>query len=311
MPNYENVDSEQVELAKQFKDFAVNADSLIPIRDMIGQITGLSEDVPGNVSRRSVTYKTRDGHELTSLIYQNTDNASPSPLLFAIHGGGLLMGSPKDNDLRHLRLCSDLGCTIFSAAYRFAPENPFPTPLNDVRDGLSYALKNAGSLNIETSRVALSGDSAGGCLAAGLSQILRDSEMSALTCLFLVYPMLDATTGMETDVRSHMGQHVWTRASNTFGWESYLKGQPKKAPASPSHLEDFRGLPPSYLFVGELDLFFAETITYAQNLLGAGVDARVYTYPKSIHGFIGAVDAAQSRLFNEHYYHAVKKGLEL
>ena len=46
MANYENVDSEQIELAKQFKDFTVNADSLKPIRDMIGQMTRLSEDVP-------------------------------------------------------------------------------------------------------------------------------------------------------------------------------------------------------------------------------------------------------------------------
>lgn len=311
MSSYENVDSEQVELAKQFKDFTVNAETLIPIRDMIGQMSRLSEDVPGNVSRRSVTYKTRDGHELTSWIYLNTDQTSASPLLYAIHGGGLLMGTPMDNDLRHLRLCSELGCTIFSAAYRLAPENPFPTPLNDVWDGLNYALKNAESLNIETSRVALSGDSAGGCLAAGLSQMLRDNEASTLKCLLLVYPMLDATTGMETNIPSHMGQHVWTRASNTYGWESYLKGQHKKAPASPSHLEDFKRLPPSYLFVGELDLFFVETITYAQNLLGAGIDARVYTYPKSIHGFVAAADAAQSRLFYEHYYQAVKEGLEL
>lgn len=311
MSNYGNVDPEQVELAKQFKDFIVNEKSLKPIRNMIGQITRLSEDVPANVSRRSVVYKTRDGHELTSWVYQNTNKASPSPLLLSIHGGGLLMGTAMDNDLRHLRLCSELGCTIFSAAYRFAPENPFPVPLNDVWDGLAHVREKAENYNIDTSRIALSGDSAGGCLAAGLSQMLRESEARAIKCLFLVYPMLDASTGMEKDVRSHMGQHVWTRASNTFGWEAYLKGQTKKAPASPAHLGDFKGLPPSYLFVGELDLFFDETMAYAENLLGAGVDAKVYTYPKSIHGFVSTKDSAASRLFSEQYYQAVKEGLEL
>ena len=219
------------------------------------------------------------------------------------------MGSPKDNDQRHLRLCSELGCTIFSASYRFAPEKPFPMPLNDIRVGLNYVLDNADNLNIDTSRVALSGDSAGGCLAAGLSQLLRDQNESVLNCVLLVYPMLDASTGMERDVPSHMGQHVWTRASNTFGWESYLNGQPKKAPASPAHLEDFKGLPPSYLFVGELDLFFAETVTYAQNLLSADVDAKLYTYPKSIHGFLASSEAKQSKLFCENYKQAVKNGL--
>ena len=264
-----------------------------------------------NVSRRSVVYKTRDGHELEAWVYQNKTQTSPSPLLFAIHGGGLLMGSAMDNDIRHLSLCAELGCTVFSTGYRFVPENPYPLPLNDVEDGLSYALENAKSLNIDPSRVALSGDSAGGGLAAGLSQRLRDSDGAALKCLLLVYPMLDATTGMETKIPSQLGQHVWTRASNTFGWESYLKGHDKRAPASPAHLKNFEGLPPCYLFVGEIDLFFAETISYTQNLLHAGVDAKLKTYPKSIHGFISAADAAQTHLFNEHYYQAVKEGLKL
>lgn len=309
MPHYENVDPEQVELAKQFEKFTVNAETLAPIRDMIGQVARLSEAIPNNVERYSITYKARDGHELTGWVYSNTEKSDPSPLLFAIHGGGLLMGSPKDNDQRHLRLCSELGFTIFSAAYRFAPEHPFPTPLNDIEDGLSYVLKNAQSLNIDTSRVALSGDSAGGCLAAGLSQLLRDQNRTVVKHLFLVYPMLDATTGIETKVPHQFGQHVWTRASNKFGWESYLQGQPKKAPASPAHLTDFKGLPPCTLFAGELDLFYFETIAYAQDLLEAGVDAVLFTYPKSIHGFISTQEGTQTRLFNEHYFQALKDGL--
>ncbi len=309
MSNFANVDPEQVELAKRFEKFTVNAESLESIRGMIAQVTQLSGDVPENVNRLSVTYETRDGHELTAWVYQNVDQDVPSPLLFAIHGGGLLMGSPKDNDLRHLHLCSELGCTVVSAAYRFAPEHPYPTPLNDVEDGLNYVLQNAETLNVDTSRVAFSGDSAGGCLAAGLSQMLRNGNSDLVKHLFLVYPMLDATTGMETNVTSQLGQHVWTRSSNKFGWESYLQGQSKTAPASPAHITDLKGLPPSTLFCGELDLFFFETITYAQKLLDAGVDAKLYTYPKTVHGFNSATEAAQTHLFNAHYYQAVKDGL--
>ncbi len=309
MSNFENVDPEQVELAKRFKDFAINSESLGPIRGLFGRMAQLSENVPKNVNRRSVIYKSRDGHELTAWLYQRTDQSAPSPLLFSIHGGGLLMGSPKDNDLRHLRLCSQLGCTVLSAAYRFAPEHPYPTPLNDVEDGLNYVLKNAEALNIDKSRIALSGDSAGGCLAAGLSQILRDRTEVSVKGLLLIYPMLDATTAMETTVPAKFGQHVWTRGSNKFGWESYLQGQVKNAPASPAHLENFKGLPPCTLFCGELDLFFFETITYAENLLKAGVDAKLYTYPKSIHAFTFAAEAAQTRLFDAHYDEAVKDTL--
>ena len=131
--------------------------------------------------------------------------------LVHIHGGGLVMGLPESNDSRHLNLCSKLGITILAISYRKAPEYPYPTPLNDCKDGFDWFHANAESLKVNVNRIALSGDSAGGCLAAALSQLKLNDKTNKIAHLLLLYPMLDASTGTEANKKDPLlGEFIWT-----------------------------------------------------------------------------------------------------
>ena len=95
----------------------------------------------------------------------------PVPGLLWIHGGGMVMGNAAEED-RTCRLFADeLGIVVVAVDYRVAPENPFPIPLHDCYDALAWF---TGQPEVDPSRLAVGGASAGGGLAASLALLARD-----------------------------------------------------------------------------------------------------------------------------------------
>jgi len=82
---------------------------------------------------------------------------------------------------------------------------------------------------------------------------------------------------------------VWTRAANLFGWQSYLGnlfgGNNIPIYAAPARATDLSGLPPTYLPVGDLDLFLDENLAYAQKLAHGGTPMHFHIFPGAYHGF--------------------------
>ncbi len=232
--------------------------------------------------------------------------------LVHIHGGGLVMGLPESNDSRHLNLCSKLGITILAISYRKAPEYPYPTPLNDCKDGFDWFHANAESLKVNVNRIALSGDSAGGCLAAALSQLKLNDKTNKIAHLLLLYPMLDASTGTEANKKDPLlGEFIWTSEMNQFGWSAYLNGQPHTSPAVPASLKSYTGLPSCWIGVGTLDLFLDENIKYARKLIKAGVRTEFDIYPAAIHGFPMIEEAQSTKDFIHDFSNSLIKALKL
>lgn len=199
-----------------------------------------------------------------------------SGALVWIHGGGLILGKPEQDDLMVSELARDLNVKVFSLAYRVAPKHPFPTPLNDCIAGYQWLLDNAEGLGVDSSNIVISGASAGGCLAASLALTLRDSGKSPKANAFL-YPMLDDRTAanLELDGTSL----IWTNKSNRWAWTQYLGYEAgTKEPVKysvPGRAEDLTGLAPTWIGVGDVDLFYAEDVVFANRLLLAGVETQL------------------------------------
>ena len=283
-------------------------------RDVVKSLSVLQQQVPNNVTRNKIIIKLRDGSQSKAILYKNNDpnHANTSAGLVHIHGGGLVMGLPESNDSRHLNLCSKLGITILAISYRKAPEYPYPTPLNDCKDGFDWFHANAESLKVNVNRIALSGDSAGGCLAAALSQLKLNDKTNKIAHLLLLYPMLDASTGTEANKKDPLlGEFIWTAEMNQFGWSAYLNGQPHTSPAVPASLKSYTGLPSCWIGVGTLDLFLDENIEYARKLIKAGVKTEFDIYPAAIHGF-PKIEQAQSTIdFIHDFSNSLIKALKL
>lgn len=271
-------------------------------------------EMPAGVTVGDVHVPGVDGDpDVMVRLYRPAELAAGAPALYWIHGGGMVLGSVDMNDADCAARADEFGCLVASVEYRLAPEHPFPAPMNDCYAGLSWLASNAGDLGIDADRIAIGGASAGGGLAAGLALMARDLGGPSISYQLLVYPMLDhrnatASSHVIADTR------VWNREANLAGWAAYLGEADDVSPyASPSIAADLAGLPPTYINVGEFDMFLDEDVAYALALNRAGVEVELHVYPGAFHGSNGFVaespvsqrwtadeNAALARVLNGH-----------
>lgn len=244
------------------------------------------------------------------IVFTPTQMPSPRPALLDIHGGGMVLGSADMNNATNAMLAAELGCSVFSVDYRLAPEHPHPAPVEDCYAALKWIHLNAEDLGINRDKIAVTGMSAGGGLAAALALLARDRGEVKLIFQHLLAPMLDDRTCVR-EPGPYVGEYVWTRESNYFGWKSLLgcdPGSPGVSPyASPARAEDLSGLPPAFISVGALDLFVEENIEYARRLIQAGVPTELHIYPGAYHGFNMAPKARITQAANRDALEALRR----
>ena len=211
-----------------------------------------------------------------------------------IHGGGLILGKPEQDDFMISELARDLKIRVFALGYRVAPKHPFPTPLNDCITGYQWLLDNAAEFNLDVDNIVLAGASAGGCLAAALSLSLRDSSKSPKATA-LLYPMLDDRTAAKRELDGT--SLIWTNTSNNWAWTQYLGYQAgSQEPVKysvPGRAEDLTGLPPTWIGVGDVDLFYKEDVVFANRLLLAGVETQLKIFKGYPHATETMVPSAE------------------
>jgi acetyl esterase/lipase len=242
-------------------------------------------DVPGvGVDTR---YAERpDGGRIRLLLHEPTDRARPSGALVWIHGGGLVLGVPEQSAEICGRFARELGILVVNVDYRLAPDDPFPAGLDDCVGALRWVHEHADELGVDPARVAVGGDSAGGGLTAAVCQRALDEGGAPIAFQALVYPMLDDRTVLRAD-HAGRGHFVWTPASNAFGWTAYAGHRPRvdddRPYLAPARRVDLSGLPPAWIGVGDLDLFYEEDVDYAQRLEAAGVPCELHVVPGMFH----------------------------
>lgn len=229
------------------------------------------------------------------LVYRPKAISGPLPCIYHVHGGGYVLGKAANQEPVHRALCAGLGCAIVTVEYRLAPETPFPGPIEDCYAGLAWTFAKAGELGLDTNRIGVMGESAGGGLAAALALLARDRGEYALAFQHLIYPMLDDRTCEHADPHPHAGEFIWHAHNNRFGWSSLLGHEPGRknvSPyAAPARAEDLSRLPPTFISTGALDLFLEEDLEYARRLMRAGVPTELHVYPGAFHAFDMAPDA--------------------
>jgi len=222
------------------------------------------------------------GGDLSLRLYRPNDAASPGPGLIYIHGGGMIMGDLDSQDENMREAATALGIPIASIDYRKAPEHPYPAAPEDCYAGVCWVFEHATDLGMDISNIGLMGASAGGGLALAVALMLRDRDGPALKYLLPIYPMID---DRHATASSHevVDIGIWDRAGSIEAWRWYLGGAEADAYAAPARAEDLSGLPPSYIDVGDLDLFRDEDITLAQRLSAAGVPVEFHLWTGAYH----------------------------
>lgn len=293
------VDKQLVDFFDRFPRFTLNDYTVEAIRALDAAMIKTAETLPKAVMREEMWLPnyTETG-TVRALLYRPVGTTEQRGAYLHIHGGGMVLGKPEQSDIANIELCETLGIVILSVDYRLAPKNPFPAALHDCYAALAYLHENAKVLDVDTKRIAIGGESAGGGLAASLAIFARDKKQYAISHLHLIYPMLDNQTGKNgIPDNSDIGEFYWTRENNQYGWNAYLTGADPAEAYVPMATSDLSNLPPTWIGVGDLDLFLPENLAFAEKLKLAGVDAEIETYSGAPHAFNIVRDTDVSKLY--------------
>jgi len=265
----------------------------------------LMKIIPVPKAGPGVTIEERQLKQASVRIYRPEGDGNGAGLLW-IHGGGLIIGHAAQDDRTCGALVRDLGLTVVSVEYRLAPSHQYPAAIDDCFEAWQWLQQSAPELGIDPARIAVSGQSAGGGLAAALALRVHDAGGIQPAAQILFCPMIDDRTALrsELDTNDYL---MWNARNNRQAWSWYL-GQPAGSPEVPAYAaaarrDDLAGLPPAWISTGDIELFCDEDRRYAERLLAAGVPCQLHVVPGAPHGFeVIAADANLTReLFQSAY----------
>jgi acetyl esterase len=237
----------------------------------------------------AVTYQLSipsDYGPIPARFYRAAKDKRPCPLLVYFHGGGFMLGSLALYDTACRRLAVAGNCAVLSVDYRLAPETQFPGAVLDAYAATRWASVSAALLNIDPAKIAVGGDSAGGNLAAVVSQMALDSKEFALALQVLIYPMTDQSRDYPSYERNASG-YMLTAAALRWFMDNYIPdADDRKTPlASPMLRPSLKGLPPALVISAEFDPLVDENEAYARRLTEAGVPCDYVCFAGMIHPF--------------------------
>jgi acetyl esterase len=209
------------------------------------------------------------------------------PVLVYFHGGGFVIGDLDTHDVLCRELANGAGCAVVAVDYRMAPEYRFPYAVDDCLAAAYWVNKNAQTLGIDATQLAVGGDSAGGNLAAVVSLLARDAGDLPIVFQLLIYPGTD----MRCVAPSHKTNgHGYLLTSDTIAYfmGHYLgtAGDELDTRASPLLHRDLTRLPPALVLTAGYDPLRDEGLEYAQRLSEAGNRVTEICFERQIHGFI-------------------------
>jgi len=226
------------------------------------------------------------------------DAGATVPGVLQIHGGGFIIGSVEAEHAGAVLTAAELGAVLVSVDYRLAPEHPYPAGLHDCYAALTFLHAEAAALGVDPDRIAVTGASAGGGLAAATALLARDRGGPPVCFQMLHIPELDDR--LETpSMQKFVDSPLWNRPLAVKSWEFYLGDLAGKDDvpvyAAPARATDLSGLPPAYVSTAENDPLRDEGIEYALAMLRAGVSVELHQFPGTFHGSALVTRAAVSR----------------
>jgi acetyl esterase len=212
-----------------------------------------------------------------------------TPVIVYFHGGGWVLGDATTHDRLTRELAAGTGATVVFVEYGRAPEHRYPVAIEQAYAATRYVSDHPDEFDVDSTRLCVAGDSAGGNMAAVVSLLAKERSGPRIDGQLLFYPVTNAN--FETASYKQFADGPWlTRPAMEWFWDEYLPDQSKrKEPnASPllASLEQLAGLPRALVITAENDVLRDEGEAYGRKLMEAGVEVVVTRYNGAIHDFM-------------------------
>ena len=239
---------------------------------------------PKRAEKQVCSYPLRAGQTGTYYAFTPKETKPRYPAILYYHGGGFMFPVQKAMMQNSEILAAECGAKVFLPDYRYAPNVSCGEVMADCCDMLQYVFEHAEELQVDTRRVMLYGDSAGGCLAACTSIWNRDHGHSPLRGQMLISPVCDCDSEKYPSINEYP-YAVWSRKANASMWKLYFhKGVDRIEDVVPMK-NDCHDLPQAYVEPQEMDVLRDEAIAYANKLKRSGVAVECNLIGGSFHGF--------------------------
>ena len=202
------------------------------------------------------------------------------PCLVYFHGGGFVFKAARYH-YRNAAAYARTGCRVLLVDYRLAPKYAYPVPNEDCFAAYAWAAEHAAELAIDPARLAVGGDSAGGCLAADVIFRAHRAGLPAPRFFMLVYPVLDRRMQTQS-MQAFSDTPMWNARLNKKMWQYYLADGQYRSPAEEG---DFSFFPPTYLETAEYDCLHDEGVAFAEKLREQHVPVTVRETSGTMHGY--------------------------
>lgn len=202
------------------------------------------------------------------------------------HGGGFFFEGAGYHYHNAKQYILGTPCKVIFVQYRLAPKNPFPVPTEDCYNALLWTYENAGRLGIRREKIAVGGDSAGGCIAAAVTQMLRDRKTGIpIRFQLLIYPFVDMSLSSESN-RKYTDTPMWNSTLSKKMAGGFFREGEKENYVYASPIEGkAEELPPAYIETAEFDCLHDDGINYAKKLRKAGIPVELNETRGTMHGF--------------------------
>lgn len=215
-------------------------------------------------------------------------DGDPAPLLVFFHGGGFVFGDLETHDSACRLICRDAGVHVLAIDYRLAPEHKAPAAAEDAYAAYLWAREHAAELGADPDRIAVGGDSAGGCLAAVVTRLARDAGAPLPALQWLIYPVTDLRGGTTSRTLFADGFLLTKRNMDWFE-RAYVDGSGLDVTdpqVSPLLADDLTGLSPALVVTAGFDPLRDEGEQYADKLRAAGVTVDARRMGPMTHAFL-------------------------
>ncbi|MGW5332740.1 alpha/beta hydrolase [Streptomyces bauhiniae] len=213
----------------------------------------------------------------------------PLPVLIFLHGAGWVFGDDKTHDRLFRELTVGAGAVGVFPVYDRAPEAKYPTQVEQNYAVGQWVLKHGAEHDMDTSNIAVAGESVGGCMSAVFALMNKDRGGIEVKAQCLLYPVADA--GFDTPSYEQFAEGYYlTRDGMKWFWDAYTSDPSQRSEkyAAPlqASLEELEGLPPTLVITDEADVLRDEGEEYANKLREAGNDVTSVRVAGMVHDFL-------------------------